>query len=78
MLSPTRLTALAVAAILLAAQSAWAQDRAKSAAEEQTGLRVGENAPKFTLTDQEDKERTLDEFLKKGKVALVFFRSADW
>jgi cytochrome oxidase Cu insertion factor (SCO1/SenC/PrrC family) len=78
MLSPTRLTALAVAAILLAAQSAWAQDRAKSAAEKQTGLRVGEKAPKFALKDQAGRERSLDEFLQKGKLALVFYRSADW
>ncbi len=47
-------------------------------AEEQTGLKVGAKAPKFTLKDQEGKERSLDEFLKKGKVALVFYRSADW
>ena len=46
--------------------------------EEQTGLKVGEKAPGFTLKDQEGKERSLDEFLKKGKVALVFYRSADW
>ena len=50
----------------------------KPAPEEQTGLKVGAEAPKFTLKDQEDKERSLDELLKKGKVALVFFRSADW
>ncbi len=39
---------------------------------------VGEKAPRFTLKDQEGKERSLDELLKKGKVALVFYRSADW
>jgi hypothetical protein len=42
------------------------------------GLKVGEKAPSFTLKDQADKERTLDEFLKKGKVAIVFYRSAAW
>jgi cytochrome oxidase Cu insertion factor (SCO1/SenC/PrrC family) len=78
MLSPTRLTALAVAGILLAAQSAWSQDKAKPAVEKQTGLRVGEKAPKFTLKDQAGNERSLDEFLQKGKLALVFYRSADW
>jgi cytochrome oxidase Cu insertion factor (SCO1/SenC/PrrC family) len=46
--------------------------------EAKTGLRVGTNAPAFTLKDQNGKERTLDEFLKKGKVALVFYRSASW
>ena len=43
-----------------------------------TGLKVGEKAPRFTLKDQEGKDRSLDEFLGKGKVALVFYRSADW
>ena len=45
---------------------------------EQTGLKVGEMAPQFTLIDQAGKERTLGEFLKRGKVALVFYRSAGW
>jgi cytochrome oxidase Cu insertion factor (SCO1/SenC/PrrC family) len=55
-----------------------AQEKAKPAPKEQPGLKVGEKAPRFTLKDQEGKERSLDEFLKKGKVALVFYRSADW
>jgi peroxiredoxin len=58
---------------------ARSQGQAKPAREEQTGLEVGVKAPKFTLQDQEGKERSLEEFLGKGKkVALVFFRSADW
>jgi cytochrome oxidase Cu insertion factor (SCO1/SenC/PrrC family) len=48
------------------------------APDEKTGLKVGAKAPAFTLTDQNGKERTLEEFLKKGKVALVFYRSASW
>jgi len=78
MSSPIRLPALAVAVLLVAAPAAWPQGKAKSALEEQTGLKVGEPAPKFTLKDQEGRERSLDEFLTKGKVALVFYRSADW
>jgi thiol-disulfide isomerase/thioredoxin len=39
---------------------------------------IGANAPKFTLKDQKGEERSLDEFVKRGKVALVFYRSADW
>jgi cytochrome oxidase Cu insertion factor (SCO1/SenC/PrrC family) len=78
MLSPIRLTALAAVVVLLAAPASWAQGRAKPAPEEQTGLKVGEPASKFTLKDQEGRERSLDEFLQKGKVALVFYRSADW
>ena len=42
------------------------------------GRQSREKAPKFTLKDQEGKERPLDDLLKKGNVALVFYRSADW
>ena len=52
---------------------------ADSAKEENTGLKEGTKAPAFKLKDQNGKERTLDEFLKEGsKVALVFYRSAEW
>ena len=78
MSSPIRLPALVAAILLLAAPAAWSQGNAKPASEDQTGLNVGEPAPKFTLKDQEGRERSLDEFLTKGKVALVFYRSADW
>jgi peroxiredoxin len=30
------------------------------------------------LNDQNGQPRSLEEFTGKGKVALVFFRSADW
>jgi hypothetical protein len=43
-----------------------------------SGLKVSENAPPFKLKDQDGKERTLEEFMKKGVVALVFYRSAGW
>jgi cytochrome oxidase Cu insertion factor (SCO1/SenC/PrrC family) len=78
MLFSRRSMALAAAALLLVAPTAWSQGKAKPAPDEQTGVKVGEKAPKFTLKDQEDKNRSLDEFLGKGKVALVFYRSADW
>jgi peroxiredoxin len=42
------------------------------------GLPVGERAPAFTLKDQAGKDLSLDSLLKKGPIALVFFRSADW
>ena len=51
---------------------------ADEAPDEKTGLKVGAQAPVFTLKDQAGKERTLNEFLKQGKVALVFYRSARW
>ncbi len=76
---PSRIPPIALAAALLVvASTAWAQTQGKPAPEGRTGLKVGEKAPKFTLKDQEGKERSLDEFLGKGKVALVFYRSADW
>jgi peroxiredoxin len=42
------------------------------------GLKVGDRAPEFTLKDANGHEVSLASLLKKGKVALVFFRSADW
>ena len=78
MLPPIRSMTLAAAVVLLPAPTAWSQDKAKPAPEEQTGLKVGEKAPTFTLKDQDAKEISLDALLKKRKVALVFYRSADW
>jgi hypothetical protein len=52
--------------------------RADDTPAEKTGLQVGEKAPAFTLKDQNGTERSLDKFLKKGTVALVFYRSASW
>jgi cytochrome oxidase Cu insertion factor (SCO1/SenC/PrrC family) len=64
-------------AALLAPRSALAVD-VKQPPADKTDIPVGEKAPKFTLKDQDGKERTLDEFLKKGTVAVVFTRSAGW
>jgi peroxiredoxin len=46
--------------------------------QDKTGPAIGTKAPAFKLKDQTGKERSLEEFLKKGKVALVFYRSAGW
>ena len=78
MLALIRSIALGIVVGVLAAPSARAQGKAKPAPEEQTGVKIGANAPRFTLKDQHGAERSLDELLKKGKVALVFYRSADW
>jgi cytochrome oxidase Cu insertion factor (SCO1/SenC/PrrC family) len=79
MMYPARLMSLVLALALFGgAPAALAQARRKPAADEQVGLKVGAKAPTFTLKDQEGKDRSLDEFVKKGTVALVFFRSADW
>jgi cytochrome oxidase Cu insertion factor (SCO1/SenC/PrrC family) len=73
-----RLIALVLTLWLSSSADLRAQGKGRPAPEEQTGLKVGVKAPKFTLKDQEGRERSLDEFLGKGKVALVFYRSADW
>lgn len=67
-------TRIALAALVVAA----GLGRAADPPADKTGLKVGEKAPAFALKDQAGKERTLDEFVKKGKVALVFYRSAAW
>jgi peroxiredoxin len=64
---------LSVGLLLAAVGSA-----ADKAPEEKSGLKVGAKAPAFTLKDQSGTERALDEFLKQGNVALVFYRSASW
>ena len=51
---------------------------AESDAPEKTGLAIGRKAPTFTLKDQSNRDVSLDSLLKKGPVALVFYRSADW
>ena len=58
--------------------SGWIFWRCAGTIDGTPGIAVGDRAPNFTLKDQEGKERSLDEFLGKGKVALVFYRSADW
>jgi cytochrome oxidase Cu insertion factor (SCO1/SenC/PrrC family) len=63
-------------AALLPPRAALAADEKPPA--DKTGIAVGEKAPKFTLKDQDGKERTLDDLLKKGTLAVVFTRSAGW
>lgn len=53
-------------------------EAAEPATPDKTGLAVGQKAPAFTLKDQESRDVSLDSLLKKGPVALVFHRSADW
>jgi cytochrome oxidase Cu insertion factor (SCO1/SenC/PrrC family) len=63
------------AVILTALLLAWG---AAASAEDSPGLDVGAAAPKFELEDQRGRERTLEGLLGGGKLAVVFFRSADW
>jgi peroxiredoxin len=41
-------------------------------------IAVGQRAPSFTLKDQNDREVSLNDLLKKGPVAVVFIRSVEW
>ena len=70
----TQLLATLTAGWLLSGSVAFAAE----AAPEKTGLRVGAKAPTFSLKDQNDRDVSLEALLKKGPVALVFYRSADW
>jgi hypothetical protein len=78
MSSSIRSIMLGVVIVLLAAPMIFSQEKGEPASQEQPGLKVGESAPKFTLKDQEGSDRSLNELLEKGPVALVFYRSADW
>ncbi len=49
-----------------------------STAETRVGLNVGDKAPDFMLKSAAGQDIQLQDLLKKGKVALVFVRSADW
>lgn len=44
----------------------------------QVGLPLGASAPDFALVDQRGDIVTLPSLLARGKLAVVFFRSADW
>jgi len=63
--------------LMLLAASAIALFSSTAAADDQT-LKAGDSAPDFTLKDSEGNEHTLSKQLKESKVALVFYRSADW
>ncbi len=65
---------LAAVVALLAANPATAGDTPTPPKE----VAVGQRAPLFTLTDQNDQEYSLQTMLKKGPVAVVFIRSIDW
>ena len=64
-----RLGTIAAIVAFMAAVQSWGQEQ---------GLKVGAKAPEFRLKAADGKEYALTELLKRGKVALVFYRSADW
>ncbi len=64
--------ALMSALLMLAAAPACAQEQ------NEPGVKVGEDAPAFTMKDQEGKDVTLKSLLEEKPTALVFHRSAEW
>jgi len=78
MVPTMRLIPVAIALFVSGFSLAQTASAAEPAAPEHTGLAVGKKAPSFTLKDQANHDVSLDSLLKKGPVALVFFRSADW
>jgi cytochrome oxidase Cu insertion factor (SCO1/SenC/PrrC family) len=65
---------MAAAVALATAGGLTAQEEAA----EKPGPAPGARAPEFKLKDQNGREVALSELRKKGNVALVFYRSADW
>ena len=84
----TRRTIGLIAALLFVAMAGWglaqqtkrggSGEPGKPADAEKTGIAVGEKAPPIKLRDQGDNERSLEEWLPDGTVAVIFFRSASW
>lgn len=50
----------------------------KDAGSAGSAIKVGKKFPSLNLKDQDGKAFDLTQTLKKGPVALVIFRSADW
>jgi peroxiredoxin len=71
----TRLLTLCTLAAVMLSTGLQATGEAPT---ERTGTQIGQHAPLFTLKDQNNQAVSLGEMLKKGPVALVFVRSADW
>ena len=65
------LMAVSLTTACIYAQEEWAPN-------DMTGIAVGEKAPDFTLNNYDGTKYTLSELTKKGTVALVFYRSANW
>jgi peroxiredoxin len=64
--------------LLAAAVFSTSLGAADEASPDDPGLPIGQRAPAFTLKNQGGKEVSLEALLKKGPVAVVFYRSADW
>lgn len=63
---------------VLAALAGFVASMLPARAAELAGLKVGDQAPVFELKDQAGATVKLADLLKRGPVAVVFYRSADW
>lgn len=75
---PASLPGRAFAAGFVGLLLGWVGATAGEAPSEKTGLALGSKAPAFTLRDQSGNTVSSEELLKKGAVAVMFHRSADW
>ena len=49
-----------------------------ASAEPSIGLPIGTKAPEFELVDQNGATHSFKSLQSRGKLAIVFYRSADW
>jgi len=70
----TIIVALATAGFVRAQAQLGPKDSAKLPAADLTRLKVGDEAPDFTLEDQDAKPVTLSSYRGKKSVVLVFYR----
>lgn len=69
---------LAIATAFLISLAFTSTARAEKVDKEPPGLAIGKKAPDFELKAQNGKPLKLSTMLKKGPVAVVFHRSANW
>ena len=78
MASLIRSMTFAAAVVLLALPAAWSQEQGKARARGADGPEGRRKGAEVHPQGPGGQGASLDELLKKGKVALVFYRSADW
>ncbi len=74
----SRWLGLGVLGILTALAIAGGWVLAKETVPRLVGLPIGTPAPDFALVDQRGSTTNLSSLLARGKLAVVFYRSADW
>jgi cytochrome oxidase Cu insertion factor (SCO1/SenC/PrrC family) len=70
--------AMLAVGLLIGLGSGLCSAQTTTAKKVEPGPKVGSKVKDFVVKDSKGKERKLSKLLKKGPVAIVFFRSADW